>query len=62
MSYSTVNYEVETPVNFLERSALVFPEKTAVVYDDQRYTYREFSNRVNQLASGLKKAGVGSGQ
>ena len=43
-----------TPVSFLERSASVFPEKTAVVHGDRQYTYREFAWRVNRLASGLR--------
>ena len=40
-----------TPIDFLHRSALVFPDKVAVVHGDRRYTYREFAERVNRLAS-----------
>ncbi len=47
-----------TPVSFLERSASVFPEKTAIVHSDRRYTYREFAWRVNRLASGLRNSGL----
>src|SRR5947199_2760265 len=47
-----------TPVSFLERSASVFPEKTAIVHGDRRYTYREFAWRVNRLASGLRNSGL----
>ena len=47
-----------TPLRFLERSASVFPDKTAVVYGDRRYTYREFAERVNRLASALRAAGL----
>ena len=61
MKDASVNYEVETPVNFLERSVLVYPEKTAVVYNDKRYSYQEFYERVNQLASALQKAGIKKG-
>jgi fatty-acyl-CoA synthase len=42
-----------TPLSFLQRSALVFPEKTAIVHGDRRYTYSEFEERVNRLASNL---------
>ncbi len=35
-----------TPVSFLARSVSVFPEKTAVVYGDRHYSYREFAERV----------------
>ncbi len=47
-----------TPVSFLERSALVFPEKTAVVHGERRYTYRQFAERVYRLASHLRAIGL----
>ena len=50
-----------TPVSFLRRSAHVFPEKVAVVHGDRRYTYREFEERVNRLASRLRDAGLQKG-
>ncbi|MDR3554511.1 MAG: acyl--CoA ligase family protein [Syntrophobacteraceae bacterium] len=56
-----VFFDVLTPVNFLSRSESIYPDKTAVVYEDKRYTYRDFYGRVNRLASALKKIGVGKG-
>src|SRR5215204_1772276 len=50
-----------TPVDFLRRSAYMFPDKPAVVYGDRRYTYREFEERVNRLASRLREAGFQKG-
>ena len=50
-----------TPNHFLRRSAYMFPEKTAVVYGDRRYTYGELEGRVNRLASRLKDAGLEQG-
>jgi len=50
-----------TPVSFLRRSAYIFPDKTAVVHGDRRYTYKEFEERVNRLASRLKDAGFQKG-
>jgi fatty-acyl-CoA synthase len=50
-----------TPVSFLRRSAYVYPDKVAVVHGHRRYTYREFEERVNRLASGLREAGLGKG-
>src|SRR5215212_6099416 len=47
-----------TPVDFLRRSAYMFPEKTAVVYGERRYTYGELRERVNRLASRLRDAGL----
>src|ERR687898_360643 len=50
-----------TPVDFLRRSAYMFPEKTAVVYGDRRHTYAEFEERVNRLASRLRDSGLKRG-
>ncbi len=47
-----------TPVSFLHRSSYLFPYKTAVVHGDRRYTYREFEERVNRLASHLRRLGL----
>ena len=47
-----------TPVSFLRRSAYVFADKTAVVHGSRRYTYREFEERANRLASGLRGLGL----
>jgi len=38
-----------TPQRFLDRSTLVFPDKIAVKFNDQTYTYAELSRRVNRL-------------
>jgi fatty-acyl-CoA synthase len=54
-------YETLNPLEFLERSALVYPDKAAVVYKDTRSTYGELYARVNQLAGALKRAGVRKG-
>ena len=47
-----------TPLRFLERSAAVFRERTAVIHGDRRYSYREFAERVHRLASALRAAGI----
>ena len=36
----------------------IFPDKTAVVHGERRYTYREFEERVNRLAAALRAAGL----
>ena len=48
-----IHLDPMTPVTFLERSARVFPDKTAVVYEDLRWTYREFSEQVGRMAGAL---------
>ena len=59
ISKETQPYRTElTPVAFLRRSAYVFPDKTAIVHDERRYSYRQFEERVNRLASGLRALGL----
>lgn len=50
-----------TPLDFLKRSAYVFPNREAVIYEDKRYTYKQFYERVMRMANGLKKLGIGRG-
>ena len=61
MSDKLVNHDLLSPVSFLKRSAEVFPDKVAVIYGDQRFTYSEFQSRVYRLANALKAIGVGKG-
>jgi fatty-acyl-CoA synthase len=61
MENKNVFFDVLTPVHFIRRSALVYPDKTAVVYNDTRFTYREFYERVTRLGDALRKIGIGKG-
>jgi fatty-acyl-CoA synthase len=57
----SVNYEPLSPLHFLERSAYVYPDKTAVIYGDQSYTYATLKNRVCRMATALKRRGIEKG-
>ena len=46
----------------LTRHALYRPDHLAVVFRDQRLTYREFNRRVNRIANALLEAGVRKGE
>lgn len=50
-----------TPVRFLRYAEQQFPEKTAVVCRDQRFTYAELAERARRLAGALRDVGVGPG-
>jgi fatty-acyl-CoA synthase len=50
-----------SPLSFLERSVLVYPDRVAVVHEQRRWTYRELGARVNRLASALRRAGLRKG-
>ncbi len=54
--------EVPLLVNdFLRRAAKLYGDKTAVIDGDQRFTYREFQARVNQLGHALLGLGIKPG-
>jgi fatty-acyl-CoA synthase len=55
------NHQPLTPLTYLSRSALIFPEHTAIVHGDLRRTYGDFYARSRQLASALAKRGIGRG-
>lgn len=47
--------------DFLTRAARLFPNKTAIVDGEHRYTYADYQRRVNQLAHALTRRGVVKG-
>jgi fatty-acyl-CoA synthase len=47
------------PVDFLQRAAYIYPDKTAVVSGHQRYSYRQLAERSWRLAGALRSAGLG---
>ncbi|MFO1072355.1 MAG: acyl-CoA synthetase [Geminicoccaceae bacterium] len=55
------NHRALTPLDFLDWSAGVFPDRVGVVYGDQRLTWRQVDARCRRLASGLRGLGVGPG-
>ena len=55
------NHVPLTPLTFLERSALVWPNKVAVRHGVLAYTYREFEARCRRLACALERHGVQRG-
>jgi fatty-acyl-CoA synthase len=54
--------EVPLLINdFLRRAVQLYPDKTAVVDSDRRYTYAQLDDRVNQLSNALLDLGVSRG-
>jgi fatty-acyl-CoA synthase len=49
------------PVDFLRRAAYVYPDKTAVVEGERRYSYLQFAERSWRLANALRSAGLRKG-
>ncbi len=55
------NFAPLTPLQFLERSASVYPDKTSIMHGPRRYTWSQTYARCRQLASALEKNGIGLG-
>ena len=55
------NHQALTPLSFLERTAAVTPNHTAIVHGTQRISYRDFYDRARRLGSALAMRYVGPG-
>ena len=55
------NFVALTPLAFLERSARVYPRRTAIVHGARRQSWAETYARCRRLASALARRGVGRG-
>ncbi|AIB11405.1 acyl-CoA synthetase [Azospirillum argentinense] len=62
LSRRTANHVPLTPLDFLRRSAMVYPDKTAVVYGPLRRSWAEVERRARVLASAVSRAGVRPGE
>jgi fatty-acyl-CoA synthase len=60
-SHTDVCKEALSPVLMLQRTIRVFPERVAVVYGDEHWSYVRFAREVGHLAGALRRAGVGRG-
>jgi fatty-acyl-CoA synthase len=49
------------PVDFLYRTAYLYPDKTAVVHNKRRYAYAELAERSWRLANALRSVGLAKG-
>ncbi|OFX05583.1 MAG: acyl-CoA synthetase [Alphaproteobacteria bacterium RIFCSPHIGHO2_12_FULL_66_14] len=58
---SRANFAPLTPISFLARTAAIHPDRLAVAHGTQRFTYRQFQDRVRRLASALVRHGVRPG-
>jgi 3-(methylthio)propionyl---CoA ligase len=58
---NAANFQPLTPLSFLERAALVYPDATAIVHGARSWRYREFHDRAKRLASALARRGIKRG-
>jgi len=50
-----------TPLDFVRRAIKLYPERTAVLHGDLRFSYRQWGERIWRLAHALRDAGVRPG-
>ena len=55
------NFVSLSPLSFIARSAYIYPEKVAVIYNEHRFTWAQTYERCRRLASALTQRGVGVG-
>ncbi|MEP1214389.1 MAG: AMP-binding protein [Marinobacter sp.] len=55
------NYSVLSPIDFIERTASVYPEYPSVIHGAIRYNWGETYERCRRLASALAGRGIGRG-
>ncbi|KAL8151817.1 hypothetical protein V2J09_021625 [Rumex salicifolius] len=57
----SANYVPLTPLTFLDRSALVFPDRTSLVHGSLRFTWAQTRQRCVRLAAALSRLGISKG-
>jgi len=55
------NYVPLSPLSFIKRSALIYPNSIAVIQGSRKYTWKETYTRTRQLASALVRRGINKG-
>ncbi|XXG80456.1 hypothetical protein AAC387_Pa09g1316 [Persea americana] len=59
---NSANYTALTPLCFLERAALIHPNRTSLVHGSRHYTWLQTYHRCRRLASALSNRSIGIGQ
>lgn len=55
------NYVPLSPLSFLRRAALVYPERVALIHGERQLRWRDVFARCRRLASALRERGIGRG-
>ena len=59
MPRTAANHAPLSPLDFIERTAQVYPERLAIVHGALRQTWAQTYTRCRQLASALQQRGIG---
>jgi fatty-acyl-CoA synthase len=58
---TAANYVPLSPLSYIERTALVYPNRPSIVHGERRFTWSETYARCRRLASALARIGIGKG-
>src|SRR5512134_1568391 len=62
LDQTPANHQPLTPLGFMARTAMIYPDRPAVVHGGRRYTWRETYARCRRLASAIVRAGIKRGE
>lgn len=55
------NYEALSPLSFIKRTAMVYPDRLSVIHGEKTFTWKQTYERCIRLASALNKIGIKKG-
>ncbi|WP_404361775.1 acyl-CoA synthetase [Marinobacter sp.] len=58
---TAANYVSLSPLSFIKRAAAVYPDRTALIYNETRYNWHQTYGRCCRLASMLERFGISRG-
>ena len=59
LSQNSANFVALTPLSFLQRSADIYPQREALIYNKRRYSWSQLRTRCTRIASSLAARGIG---
>ena len=61
LAKNPANYVPLTPISFLHRTADIYGEREAIIYENRSYSWSHFQERCLRMASSLIKLGISKG-
>lgn len=59
LAKNNANYIPLSPVSFLDRTADIYPDREALIYNERRYNWEQVRQRCRRFASSLRARGIG---
>jgi len=56
---NAANFVALTPLSYLQRTADIYPQREALIYNQRRYSWAQVRNRCTRIASSLAARGIG---